>query len=271
MRPDYHQTWGESVTRRFALILIALASTASLVLAACNSTPAAPALTDPKEILAQSVVSLKDVKTVEITGSLTGTLSAAELGGSLDLSTTKISAAIDLAGEKAKFSVDAPSLMGTKIEAVLLDGAAYYKIDGLLSSMAGGTPGKWTKEEVPTSSGEPVTDPAEIAKAVDEIKTALDKLPTPPTKAADEKCGDQDCYHVTMKITADEMKTLGGEVDAFDGDVSVDLWSRKNDLRPAKLSFSMTSSQFGTIGITFDLKYDVTVSVEAPPADQIAP
>jgi hypothetical protein len=259
------------VTRRFALILVALASTTSLVLAACSSTPAAPALTDPKEILAQSVVSLKDVKTVEITGSLTGKLEAAELGGTLDLSTTKISAVIDITNQKAKVSVDAPSIMGTKVEAVLLDGWAYYKIDGLLSSMAGGTPGKYTKVEVPTSSGEPVTDPAEVSKAVDEMKAALDKLPTPPTKGADEKCGDQDCYHVTMKVTAAEMKSLGGDVDAFDGDVTVDLWSRKNDLRPAKLSFSMTSSQFGTIGMSFDLKYDGAVSVEAPPADQVAP
>jgi hypothetical protein len=271
MRPDHIQTWGESVTRRFALILVALAGTASLVLAACSSTPAAPALTDPKDILAQSVVSLKDVKTVEITGSLTGTLQAAELGGTLDLSTTKISAAVDIANQKAKFNIDAPSIMGTKIDAIVLDGAAYYKIDGLLSSMAGGTPGKYTKQEVPTSSDKPVTDPAEIAKAVDEMKSALDKLPTPPTKAADEKCGDQDCYHVTMKVTAAEMKTLGGNVDAFDGDVTVDLWSRKNDLRPAKVSFGMTSSQFGTIGMTFELKYDGSVTVQAPPADQVAP
>jgi hypothetical protein len=33
----------------------------------------------------------------------------------------------------------------------------------------------------------------------------------------------------------------------------------------------MTSSQIGTIGMTFEFKYDVNVAVDAPPADQIAP
>jgi hypothetical protein len=252
-------------------MLVALTAAASVILAACGSqAPAAPALTDPKEILAQTVLSLKDVKTVEVTGSLTGTIEAAELGGTLDLSSVKINTAIDIPGQKAKFNVDAPTIMGTKIDAILVDGAAYYKIDGLLSSMAGGTPGKYTKTDVPKASGA-VTDPAEIAKQIDVFKAALDKLPTPPTKAADEKCGDQDCYHVTLKVTAAEIASLGGDTSQFDGDVSADIWSRKNDLRPAKLSFSMTSSQFGTVGMTFDFKYDAPVTVEAPPADQVSP
>jgi hypothetical protein len=270
MRPDHIQTWGESVTRRFALILVALASTTSLVLAACSSTPAAPALTDPKEILTQTSLSLKDVKSVEITGSLTGTLEAAELGGTLDLSSVKISAAIDVAGQKGKVNVDAPTLMGTKLDALFVDGAAYVKLDGLLAGAMGLTPGKYMKTDVPMASGEPVTDPDEIAKQIDEMKAELDKLPA-PTKGADEKCGDQDCYRVTMKITAADMKALGGDVAGFDGDMTVDFWSRKSDLRPAKITLSMTSSQFGTIGMSFDLKYDVNVSVEAPPVDQIAP
>jgi hypothetical protein len=258
------------VTKRFALILVALATTTSLVLAACSQTPTAPALTDPKEILAQTILSLKDVKSVELTGSLTGKLEAAELGGSLDLSSTKISGAIDVTNQKAKFSVDAPSIMGTKVEALLVGGFAYVKMEGMFAGMLGLTPGKYMKEEVPTSSGEPMTNPAEIAKQIDEFKKGLDKLPTPPTKAADEKCGDQDCYHVTIKITAAELAALGEEVEDFDGDMSFDVWSRKNDVRPAKLALSMTSSQFGTIGMSFDFKYDITVNVDAPPADQIA-
>lgn len=247
-------------------------ATASVVLAACGAaTPAAPALTDPKEILTATILSLKDVKTVEFTGSFTGSIDMKELGTPLDLSTVKLSGAADIDGKKAKFSLDAPTLLGTKVDALLLDTVAYYKIAGPLAAMTGGSADKFAKVDVPAPSGKPVTDQAEIDKQIDDFKAALDKLPTPPTKGADEKCGDQDCYHVTMKVTAAEMKSLGGDVDTFDGDVTVDLWSRKNDLRPAKLSFSMTSSQFGTIGMTFDLKYDGAVSVEAPPADQVAP
>ena len=259
------------MTRRFALILVVLASTASLVLAACNSAPAAPALTDPKDILAKTVLSLKDVKSLELTGTLTGKFDAPQLG-SLDLSSTKISGAIDIANQKAKFSIDAPTIMGTKLDALLVDGFAYLKVDGLLGTSMGLTAGKYTKVEVPEASGQAVTDAAEIAKQIDEFKAELDKLPNPPTKGADEKCGDQDCYHVTIALTAEDLKALSPEAATLgDGQFSFDIWSRKNDVRPAKVAFSVTTAQTGTIGVTFDFKCAVGVSVDAPPADQIAP
>ena len=245
------------MTRRFALIVVALMATASIVLAACGSAaPAAPALTDPKEILTETIVSLKDVKSVEFTGSFTGTIDMPELGAPLDLSTVKMSGAADIDGKKAKFSLDAPTLLGTKIDALLLDTVAYYKIAGPLAMMAGGSADKFTKVDVPAPSGKPVTDAAELDKQIDEFKTALDKLPTPPTKGADEKCGDTDCYHVTLKLTAADLKALDPTAEA-DGDFSLDLWTRKNDRRPAKFLISVTSPDIGTVGMTFELKYDV--------------
>jgi hypothetical protein len=259
------------VTRRFTLILVALIATASIVLAACGAqTPAAPALSDPKEILTATVLSLKDVKTVEFTGSFTGSLDVPELGTPLDLSTVKLSGAADIAG-KAKFVLDAPTILGTKIDALVVDNVAYYKIAGPLAAVAGASADKFTKVDVPQESGKPVTDAAELAKAIDEFKTALDKLPTPPTKGADEKCGDQDCYHVTLALTAADIKALDPTATATEGSFNLDLWSRKNDLRPAKIAMSVTTPDVGTVGMTFEFKYDVPVAVEAPPADQIAP
>ena len=259
------------MTRRFALILVALMATASIVLSACGAAvPAAPALTDPKEILTATILSLKDVKSVEFTGSFTGKIDMPELGTPLDLSTVKMSGAADIDGKKAKFSLDAPTLLGTKIDALLLDTAAYYKIAGPLAMLAGGgSADKFTKVDVPAPSGKPVTDAAELDKQIDEFKTALDKLPA-PTKGADEKCGDTDCYHVTLKLTAADVKALD-PTSTMEGDFALDLWTRKNDRRPAKLLISVTSPEIGTVGMTFELKYDVAVSVEAPPADQILP
>lgn len=259
------------MTRRFALILVALMATASVVLAACGAaTPAAPALTDPKEILTATILSLKDVKTVEFTGSFTGSIDMKELGTPLDLSTVKMSGAADIAAKKAKFSLDAPTLLGTKIDALVLDKIAYYKIAGPLAAMAGGSADKFTKVDVPEASGKPVTDQAALDKQIDDFKAALDKLPTPPTKGPDEKCGDQDCYRVTLKLTAADLKTLD-PTSTTAGDFGLELWTRKNDRRPAKIVLSITSPEIGTIGMTFDFKYDTSVSVEAPPADQIAP
>jgi hypothetical protein len=263
------------VTRRLLLSLVAVASVASLLLAACGSqTPAAPALTDPKDILAKTVVSLKDVKTVEMTGSFTGNVTVPNMGA-LDLSTTKLSAALDIPNKKAKFNLDAPAIVGTKVDAILVDNVGYLKISGLLAGMIGLTPDKYTKQELPVASAEPtasaVTD-AQVAEAVAKINEELAKLPA-PTKGADEACGDQQCYHVTLKVTSDDLKaldpTVGAQVSGT-GDLAVDVWTRKNDLRPAKVGFAVTSPDIGTVTITLEFKYDGAVSVEAPPADQIA-
>jgi hypothetical protein len=258
------------VSRRFALILATLLTTTSLVLAACQTAPAAPLLSDPKEILTETVVSLKDLKTVEFTGTFSGTVEAAELGGNLDLSSIKLSGALDVPNKKARFSLDAPSLLGTNLEALLVGDEAFYKVEGMLAGMLGATAGKYTKAEIPESSGNPMTDPEEIAKAVDEVRAALDKLPNPPTKGADEKCGDQDCYHVTIAATADQLKGLD-PTGAASGDVTFDLWTRHSDRLPAKLAVSAVSPEMGTVGMTIEFRYGVSVSVEAPPADQIAP
>lgn len=260
------------MTRRSALIIVALMATASVVLAACGAgTPAAPPLTDPKEILSKSVLSLKDVKTFEMTGTFTGTLTVPEMGA-LDLSTSTMSAAMDIPGRKAKFVLDAPSVLGTKLDAILIDTVAYYKVSGLMAGMLGVPADKFTKVDVPPApspSASSVTD-AQAAEAIEALNKELDKLP-PPTKGADEKCGDQDCYHVTLAATAEDLKKMDPTGMVSDGSFSLDVWTRKNDLRPAKVALSVTTAETGTVGITLEFKYDVTVSVEAPPADQIAP
>jgi hypothetical protein len=260
------------VTRRLSLSLFAIVASLAVVVAACGATPqaVAPALTDPKEILTSAVTSLKDVKTFELSSSFSGNLKVPNMGD-FDLSTIKMSAAVDIGARKAKFNLDAPTLLGTKIDAIAIGNTTYLKVSGMLGSMLGAGADKYTKTDVPTPSGEPSANIADVAKLVTDLKAALDKLPTPPTKGADEKCGDQDCYHVTMKLTAADLKALDPSVGAPDGDISVDIWSRKSDYRPAKIAFAATTSEMGTFGLTLDIKYDVVVAAEAPPADQIAP
>ena len=257
------------MTRRLALLPIAIVVVLSLVLAACGSTPAAPALTDPKEIVTKGVTSIQDVKSFEVSGTFSGNLKAAQLGN-FDLSTIKMVAAVDIANKSAKFNLDAPTLLGTKIDALVVGNTAYYKVSGALAAMTGGTADKYTKVPVPTASGDPVAAATDVTKLVAELQAGLAKLPSPLTKAADEKCGDVDCYHVTTIVTAAQMTALDS-TSTLDGDVTVDLWTRKSDYRPAKIAFSMTSATLGSFGAALDIKYDVAVTVAAPPADQVAP
>jgi hypothetical protein len=265
-----HLIQGDPLTRRLALLPIALVAILSLVLAACAATPpAAPTLSDPKEIIAKGATSLTDVKTFEFTGSFTGTVKVPQMGD-FDLSTIKMAGAVDIAGKNAKFSLDAPTILGTKIEALVVGNVAYYKVSGALASLLGGTADKYTKSDVPTASGNPAADVTDVAKSVAQLQALLAKLPTPPIKAADEKCGDLDCYHVTMKLSAADLKAISPTA-SVEGDVAFDIWTRKSDYRPARISFSATTVAMGVFGMVVEIKYDVPVSVAAPPADQIAP
>jgi hypothetical protein len=258
------------VIRRLALLPLALVATLSLVLAACSATPpAAPALTDPKDIVTKGVTSLVDIKTLEITGAFTGSVKAAQIGD-FDLSSIKLDAAIDSANKTAKLTLDAPTLLGTKIDALMVGGSAYYKVAGLLSATLHATADKYTKVEVPTASGNPVADATDVTKLVSQLQDAFAKLPSPLTKAADEKCGDVDCYHVSTVVTAAQAKALDAS-STLDGDITVDLFTHKSDYRPGRIAISIASPSMGTFGMTFDIKYDVAVNVTAPPADQIAP
>lgn len=255
--------------RRFTFAPLALVAVLAIAVAACGSTtPARPEITDPKEVLSESLVTLKDVKTFEFTTAFSGTINMAELGGSLDLSTTSMSGAFDIAAKKFKLTLDAPSIMGTKVEAIGVDGFSYLKISGLLAGMMGGEAGKWMKASMADTATDVVEDPAELQKQIDEFTAALAQLPTPPTFAAAEKCGDVDCYHVVVQASSDDLAGLGGNL-AGEGDATIDFWSRKNDLRPAKLGVSVTSPEFGTVGIVMSFTYDVSVSVDAPPTDQV--
>ena len=246
---------------------LALTATLAVLIGACNSAPAAPALTDPKDILTKAVVSVKDVKTVEFTGAFTGSMTAAQLGA-IDLSTVKMSGAVDIPSKKAKFSLDAPSILGTKVDALVIDQTAYYKVAGPLAMSLNASADKFTKVPIPADSSNPVSQVTDVATLTTNTQAQLDKLPTAPVKQADETCGDQDCYHVTIKMTAADLKQLDS-TSALDGDVSVDVWTHKSDYRPAKLAISATTSQLGTFGVSLDLNYDVSVSVDAPPADQV--
>src|SRR5919199_2330322 len=100
-------------------LLALLAVVGMLAVVACQGAPAAPALTDPKEILTQSVLSLKNVKTVQIKGDLTGSVQIPN-SGSIDLKGTTLSLDADIAGKKAHVNVSIPSFMGTSAEAIVL-------------------------------------------------------------------------------------------------------------------------------------------------------
>jgi hypothetical protein len=262
-------------------LLAILAVIGVFTIVACQGAPAVPALSDPKDILARTVLSLKDIKTITVHGELTG---AATIPGSgtIDLKGTTLDASYDIAGKKGRLGVSAPSLLGTTAELLYVDTAAYYKITGPLASMLGADPtGKYKKTDIAQPGADPSAIAADPAAAIDKIKAGLDKLPTPPTKAADERCGDKDCYHIVLTLTDKDLAAMSSTASPAANptasasttpfSIAIDVWSQKDNLRPVKTVVALDAGATGKGSLTLTLTYDQAVNVSAPPADQIAP
>src|SRR6185312_9920756 len=104
---------------------------------------------------------------------------------------------------------------------------------------------------------------------IDELNKFLNQPGVAPTKQADEKCGDKDCYHVSLNLTSDQLSgvTSGLGSAAPSGTGTVDVWVQKTDMRPAKLTIAANAGDQGTVNVTTTLSnYDQPVTIN-PPAD----
>jgi hypothetical protein len=277
------------MTRRLLATIGALA----LLAVACSSTPAATPVADPAEIVAQSLDALGKAKTVHLRADVTGTIPfdmSSLLGGgtgaspapgasepTMDLGGSYVEATVDIAGKQAQATIAVPPILGLKLDLIQIGDTSYTKIN-----LMGDTWEKSTSTPAPDESAAP-SPSAGVQQMIDDVKKALSAEGVKTEKLADEKCGDADCYHV--KITAppsalsgaagDTLGGLGlaspepGASPLIGGDVVVELWARKSDMRPVKLVIGTTAAG-STLAVTMVMdKYDETVTITAPPADQV--
>jgi outer membrane lipoprotein-sorting protein len=266
------------MTRRLAACLAILA----LVVGACSNT--APALTDPKDIVAQSLTTVQAMKSFHLHATLSGSLKVDILGTGnpvpVDLQGTTADADVDVTNKKLKGSLNAPALfitgdliyVGTDayVKAGLL-GPKYMKfsLGDILTMIPGASPGA----SPAASAALPSVDPS---AAIQSIKDGLGKLTVPPVKNADEKIGDQDCYKVTITLSQADVAGVAPSLPPAAGDATfnatVEVWVRKNDLRPAQVAITGTSGTDTNVKLTMTISnIDTPVTIDAPPADQVAP
>ncbi len=254
-------------TFRRPLVLVAAATVA---IAACTtSTPAAPALTDAREILTRSIGTFKDVKSLHLHADVSGQvkidLSGKGNGGAVDLKGTTADGDIDITNKKAHLSFGVPLLFGVTGDLILIDQTSYMKI-----SLFGP---KYEKSEA--KPGPSASAPAmDVQKAIDEVGKFLDQPGVSPTRQADEKCGDGDCYRVSLNLTSDQLASVTSALGTAppSGTGTVDVWVQKNDLHPVKMTIAAEGGDQGTIAVTLTLSnYDAPLTINAPPDAEIAP
>jgi hypothetical protein len=238
--------------------LAALAALVALTASACGPGPG-PSLS-PTEILNQSIASLSTLKSahihVDVSGSARLDILNIGLASSIDLTGTFADVDVDLVASKVHATLTIPTLFGAKADLIQTGSDQYLK-----SSVTGPKYRKMTAGAI---------DPNALIKAVQDV---LAKLPAPPVRGADETIGDQPCYRLTLKMTAADIRGLGAPLPpGMAGDATVDIWVRMKDKRPAKLLVALNGGDQGSLTLNIlPSDFDVPVTIDPPPADQIAP
>jgi len=243
--------------RTFALpgLLMALA----VALGAC--APASPGIEDPSEILAKAIESLEDVKTVHLEAGVEGKISldlTGTGGGELTLGGTKLTADVDMANSNLAAKLEVPAMLGMTAEVIVLDGETFTR-----TSLSGNL---FTRS--------PLTDvglPVDPLATVGQLKDFLDRPEISPEKLGDESCGSETCYQVKIDLsTADLMGIAPGAVPFSDAQVILTVLVERDSLRPASFVVQAGATELGELTITLSLsKWDESLSISAPPADQI--
>ena len=261
--------------------LVAVAIAAALAVGACQTGPAAPTLTDPREILAAAVTSTAAARSVRLDATADGTITVDLLGmgtpSPIELAGTTVTADLDLEGGDARATFSAPNLLGLTGEVIGVDGTTYLK-----STLTG------TRYQV-LSAGPDIPVPSGAARA-SILKDITDFLADPaldPVKGEDATCGSTTCYRVDIVLTPEELAALGAadleapaglpipipipDLSAASVDLSVLVAKDTTRLTGLKAVVDLGGGAgVATIDLTLS-KWDEDVSITAPPADQVAP
>lgn len=253
------------MTPRF---LFALLAALPLVLAACGGTPTKPELTDPREIVAAAAAQAAAAEGVHIDASLDGRITLDLLGlgtggGPVDLtgSTASIDLALRSGDSRVTFAVGS-ALRG---ELRNVAGVAYVKTT-------------LTGAQYQVQAGAPAIPPNAIPDALNTLLEVLEQPGLELVREPDVECAGGTCYRVTLDLTLDQLSALGVDLPAglpadlasAAVDLTIDVTRDTNDLAGLEAVVTQGDGQTLTLVATFT-KWGDAVTVEAPPADQVAP
>ncbi len=257
-QPSHRPTW--SVT-------VAALATVALLLAACSPTTAE--LTDPAEILQAGAVSLGEMETAHVRGTVDGELPL-DIGGAgggapLPLDGTTLDADVDVAGGALAVELLAPALFNLRLNLVVIDGAAYLKAPIL-------TGDSWVRQ---TLDGGADVDPGATLEGLAEL---LADPSLEPESLPGVRCAGTDCYSVRFTVPAEQVQAalgaLGGAIPGLSaedvGDVTVTAGVRKDNQQLATLNLDIPAGGTQPLSIALELgKVNEPVTIEAPPPDEV--
>jgi hypothetical protein len=247
-----------------------LLAAASIVVGACGN--AAPALTDPKEIVTAAVRTAQSARSVHVEMTLEGSISADLTGAggpasAISLRGTTGSANVDIASGSAHATFSVPALLGLTGDLIEVGNTLYYK-----TSL-----GPDQYRVLKAADVLPV-NPTDTRSLMDEVGGLLSRDGVDPVKGDDVACGSTQCYAVKIELTPDELNALGADglaasalpIDVGAASLSITIRVEKDTNRLAGIAATVALGEQGSL--TFDLAmsgWDQPVTISAPPADQI--
>jgi hypothetical protein len=253
--------------RRFPTLLI-LAAIAAIVVAACGAT-AGPVLTDPKEIVTAALKSSEAAKTVHVDATVDGSTSVklpgAPAGAPVTLTGTTGSADVDLANGALHATFAVPALFGFAGEVIVVDGKAYLK-----TTQSG-------DQFVPTDLDASPVDPSDMSGLIDDFGDLLLGDGVTLAKGDDIACGSKSCYTVGTTLTPAQIAAMGGTalaglpIDLTGATLTLTVRVEKdapNHLAGLTAELTTPGDHTLKLDLTFS-KWDGSVSIAAPPADQV--
>jgi hypothetical protein len=271
------------MTRPVRSSLSLIAVIVALLVAACGGGPVASPLTDPTEILQAAATQAASATSVHLDVTADGGFEVATgpATTTLSLEGSTASADLDLAGGDARVTFALPGILDLRGELLVVDGTAYAK-----TSMTGPR-----YVALPIGGGD--SSGAVPSPGAASFVTALtDVLATPglePVKGVDAPCGGTTCYTVEIELTADELASLGlgdaaGGLDlpipnglpipipdlSTIAGVTLTAHVEQDTQRLAGLTIAAQAADAVTANVELHFsKWDESVSIEAPPADQV--
>jgi hypothetical protein len=254
--------------RRPHRALLAVAA-AALVVSACGTTPAGPALTDPKEIVTAALTSTEKAKSVHLALTANGeaTVALPMAGGTgtqLDLTGTTASADVDFVKPAAHATFALKAGLTVSGEIIAIDGKTYLK-----TTLTGPL-----YEE--SAAGAGLISTTTFGDLIDNLGDLLLKPEVKLVKGDDIACGSKQCYTVSADLSADELgaTALSGLPVNLQG-ATVKVTARvEKDLPYHLAGVTVVLSQPDGAVLTVDVtasKWDEPVTIAAPPADQVKP
>ena len=251
------------MTRRIATLIVI-----AVTLVGCASAPAVPEITDPKEILSKALTAMGKVKTLHLEAEVSGAVKLDLLGrgeaSEVRLTGTSGDADVELAGPRIRANF---ILVGFIDGEVIQVGDTSY----VRTSQTG------DKFQMTTGAATGLPTATNPLEALGAVQAFLDRPELSPARIADASCGEGNraCYQVEIELTGAEIAGLAGEVpsalgDFAQGSIRFVVGVEKDSLRIGRLILAVSAGQLGTLELAMNLsKWDVPVTIEAPPADQV--